>query len=135
MKLILCVSDEMGVLFNERRQSSDIKVVQDVIELASGSRVLAHTYSGKLFAEYPQVVLADDYLTQAGEDDYCFCEKGTPDANQVKSVILYLWNRSYPWDVCRDDVIEMNQFQKTEETEFSGNSHEKITRQIFERIS
>ena len=135
MKLILCVSDEMGVLFNERRQSSDIKVVQDVIELASGSRVLAHTYSGKLFAEYPQVVLADDYLTQAGDDDYCFCEKGKPQAEQVKSVVLYCWNRSYPWDVCLDDVIDMKLFKKAEETEFSGNSHEKITRQVFERIS
>lgn len=135
MKLIICVSDEMGIMFNERRQSSDIQVVQDVMEMASDSCVFAHTYSGKLFAEYPQVILADDYLVRAGVDDYCFFEKGTPEAEQVKSVILYRWNRSYPWDVCLDDVIDMNMFRMTEEVEFIGNSHEKITKQIFERIS
>ena len=34
-----------------------------------------------------------------------------------------------------DKISGMTGTAKTEETEFSGNSHEKITRQIFERIS
>ncbi|MDO4393642.1 MAG: ribonuclease Z [Bacillota bacterium] len=134
MKLILCVSEEMGTMFNNRRQSRDKVVYKDMTELAGETRLLAGSYSAKLFEEYPQVVISEDYLQEAKDGEYCFYEKGDVTGQKVEQVILYCWNRSYPSDVFLGDIIDMNQFEKNDEMELKGNSHDKITRQIFERI-
>ena len=53
MKLIVCVDDCGGVLFNRRRVSSDRLVITDIMAYVGESRLLASEYSMKLFPVIP----------------------------------------------------------------------------------
>ena len=46
---------------------------------------------------------------------------------------IYRWNRHYPSDVRWEPDLAGMGFILTETTEFAGTSHEKITREVYER--
>ena len=45
---------------------------------------------------------------------------------QIEKLIVFGWNRAYPFDFKLD--LDLEQMEKTAEEEFAGYSHEKITR-------
>ena len=52
-------------------------------------------------------------------------------AEKLEGLILYRWNRAYPSDVRWE--LDLSQFALTERAEFSGTSHETITRERYTR--
>lgn len=130
MKVIIIVDDHMGMMFNHRRQSQDREVIQDIIQLTQSSRLLMSTYSSKLFNGYG--IVDDDLLEHACRDDYCFIEDQQILLENIDELILYHWNRLYPADQYLH--IDMNLLEIIETKEFSGYSHDKITRKIYRRI-
>jgi len=52
-------------------------------------------------------------------------------SDRVEAVILYRWNRTYPADLRFDWTP--SDFYLESAVEFPGNSHEKITREIYQR--
>ncbi|MBQ7499461.1 MAG: ribonuclease Z, partial [Clostridia bacterium] len=106
MKIILCVDDRGGILFNDRRLSRDSAVIGDIISLTEDSVLYTDEYSAELFEGLKaDIRICDDPLSKAGEDDFCFIEK-TPLSGYEDSVggyIIYRWNRRYPADVRFDD--------------------------------
>ena len=73
MRLIVCLDDKNGMAFNHRRQSRDRIITETIEELVKGSTLHFSPYSAKLF---PSGVFepSEDYLSRAGEDDFCFVE-------------------------------------------------------------
>ena len=132
MKIALCIDDKNGMTFNKRRQSRDRVLIDDLVKLCSGSRLLMNSYSAPLFADYQDSIeVREDFLDAAGEDDICFVENIDllPYENMITGIILYRWNRHYPSD--RRLTIDLSGFQQASVCEFAGSSHDNITREVL----
>lgn len=130
MNIITCVDDHYGQLFNGRRQSRDIVVINKVYEIVSGNRLLINSFSEKLFPVLPE--MSEEFLDIAKEDDYCFVENVSVAEYlpKIQKVFLFKWNRSYPYDVTFD--IELEKYFSLEHTEeIVGNSHENILLEVW----
>lgn len=132
MILSVCVDDKGGMLFNRRRQSRDRRQQEDLVRWCTGRKLWVNSYSAPLF-EGAQICVAEDFLEQAGAGEICFAENQpvAAFAEKIEAVVLYRWNRTYPADLWFD--LDMTDFTLAETTEFSGLSHETITREIYER--
>ena len=121
MKVIVCVDDGNGMLFNKRRQSQDRVLRDDVQKMTSGQKLWMNAYSARQFQEGSQtgenvtgvsetaaLIVAEDFLRQAGENDFCFVEneKLLPYSDRITEVVVYRWNRSYPGDFHLDSGFE-----------------------------
>ena len=72
-------------------------------------------------------------LEQAGEGEYCFVENTGLQAVEAKieKIIVFWWNRHYPSD--RKFDLDLSKWNKVSEEEFAGYSHEKITKEVYEK--
>ena len=131
MKVIICLDDNGGMLFNNRRQSRDKEVLKDIIDSLKGNKLYASAFSQKLFSDYADsVIIDDDFLTKASENDLCFVEnKPLKSVSGINEIIVYKWNRIYPADFKCD--IDLSKYKLVESIDFKGFSHEKITKEIY----
>lgn len=133
MKVIVCVDDGMGMLFNRRRQSQDSVLRERVLKLTDGKRLWMNHYSAKQFdlAAAPQINVDDSFLTEALVDDYAFVETESLAhyAQWIEEITLYRWNRKYPSDLKFD--LDLTTWKLIKTNEFAGHSHEKITEEVY----
>ncbi len=128
MKLIVCLDDNNGMMFNKRRQSRDRVLVENVLEFCKGEKLYTNEYSAKLFPENTvEMFESIDNI----EEGYCFAENFTVNEEYVEEIIVYKWNRLYPADTYFN--IEPEKWNLVETVEFEGSSHEKITRERYVR--
>lgn len=136
MKIILTLDDDNRTMFNHRRQSRDIAVREKIAELVEGSRLWMNSYSGKLFRDTEtEFDTAEDFLDRAKAGDFCFVENTeiSRAAEKIEEFIIFRWNRKYPGDTGPDILPWENGFFCVESEEFPGNSHEKITMEIWRK--
>lgn len=133
MKVIVCIDDEGGMLFNGRRQSRDPAVVEDIISETQENRLLISPFSEKLFLEKKGVKICKNPLARAKKEDFCFIEELPllPYVDDIDTLIIYKWNRLYPSDKFFDISLTDCGFKLCEASEFEGVSHEKITKEIY----
>ncbi|MCD8224572.1 MAG: ribonuclease Z [Clostridiales bacterium] len=134
MIVVVCVDDKDGMMFNHRRQSQDRLLRADLLTLVGSGRLWMNAYSRKQFTEETgtDIVIAENFLEQAADGDYCFVED--LDAAlwlpRVEAVLVYRWNRHYPADsYLNHQLLEGLAIADTKE--FAGSSHEKITRELY----
>lgn len=135
MKIIVCLDDKNGMLFNRRRQSRDSALRGNVLEMTGSERLWMNSYSAAQFEELPDRVEVDeDFLDKAGENDFCFLENAdiSAYAGQVTGVIIYRWNREYPRDMTFPEKLFSSRWKLVSREDFPGNSHEKITWEVYE---
>ena len=60
MRVIVCLEDKGGMMFNRRRQSRDRVLNADVVKMCQGSRLLIAPYSMLLFEELDASVVCDE---------------------------------------------------------------------------
>ena len=72
---------------------------------------------------------------RAGSGEYCFVEDQDilPYEDELESIILFQWNRSYPADFHFPADILSHGWTMTESEEFEGSSHEKIIREVYKK--
>ncbi len=128
MKLIVCLDENKGMMFNKRRQSRDKILINDILELCKGNTLYTNDYSSRLFPEN-SVIITSNYA-EISENDFYFAENSLPTEN-IGEVIVYKWNRVYPADTFFD--IDLRGYSLVETKDFEGSSHEKITREIYKR--
>ena len=136
MKIIVCIDNDGGMLFNNRRQSRDRVLIEDVIRMTEGKKLYIDAYSKLLFADFcGRYTIDPDMLDNACTDDYCFVENKTLSEHleRIDEITVYRWNRLYPSDFKLDIELERNGFRVCETAEFAGYSHENITKEIFRR--
>lgn len=131
MKIIVTVDNRNGILFGNRRQSRDSVLIQDVLDLSQGKLKIA-PFSSVLF---PEVTPDPDFLDHAEKDDWCFVEDRPlqPWKEQIDQMAVYCWNRDYPATVYLDLDPGKEGWTLLEEKEFSGTSHPRITRRVYQR--
>lgn len=134
MKVIVCVDDKGGVMFNRRRQSQDRVLRERILEMTAGRTLWMNSYSAKMFGNLPSIAVAEDFLDRADEDDFCFVENISITGHEyaVKEIILFKWNRAYPADTYFSFPVEP-EYKLTETCDFTGSSHEKITKEVYTR--
>jgi hypothetical protein len=130
MKIIVCLDERNGMLFNRRRQSSDQVVCQKIIELAKDSLLWMNIYSGKLFSS-EKLNVTEDFLAQAGPGEYCFVENTDVLSyrKQIEKIYVFRWNRVYPADTVFPETLLVG--EKVTVAEFPGKSHAKITLEVY----
>lgn len=131
MKIIVCVDKKNGMLFNFRRQSQDSEILKRISEMSKNTKLWMNDYSAKLFDDSDNICVSENFLHEAGNGEYCFIENIVIPTNGIEEVILYKWNRNYPADTFFDFDFKNNGFKKLNSTDFAGNSHEKITEEIY----
>lgn len=134
MRVILCLDDRNGMLFNHRRQSRDRVVIQDILESQAGKKLWIRPISTVLFQGMKHAFQVEEHLLeQAGHGDWCFVEDLalSPYKGKIESVTVYRWNRHYPADFYLDLDLKKG-WRLIAQTELKGYSHEKITKEIYE---
>ena len=116
-----------------KRQSQDSVLREKVLEIANGSRLLMNSYSAKQFENAENIVVDDDFLKNANQGDFCFVEDKEITTENVESFYIFNWNRKYPGDLFFNVDIKAEGFKKIKKEEFQGNSHDKITLEIYSR--
>ena len=132
MIVILCLDDKNGLMFNNRRQSKDKVVVQDILKLVDGKKLFINSYSESLFRGLESnLIIDDDFLNNATKEDYCFVEDNNLKdfSEKIEKIIVYKWNRIYPSDLKLE--IPIQDWNLIDSFEFAGNSHDKITREVY----
>ena len=131
MKLILCVEENGGMAFHNRRVSKDRVQLENMMEEIKETPFYVSPYSAKMLEEYGfcGYVETTEPDQIAEEDAWYFCEFGEYEVllPKVTEILLYQWNRRYPSNVAFDMQL-LEDYEKTEETEFQGSSHDKITK-------
>lgn len=126
MKLIVCLDENNGMTFNNRRQSKDRVVGERIKEIVCpDKKIYISLKSEKLFEEYGLNYIADEhYLEKAGKDDYCFCEFELPKEADIDEIIVFRWARKYPQDT--SFPYDLNKWKAGIFEVFAGNSHDEI---------
>lgn len=140
MTIIVCVDSRMGQSFHRRRLSKDRVLSARVLDRAQGQVLRMSPYSAPLFfceqGSLPaQVLVGTDYLERAAENDLCFVELEdlTPWLGKAQRIILYRWNRAYPYDLRFPIDLPGEGWRLSASEEFPGSSHEKITEETYEK--
>lgn len=129
MNVIVCVDNNMGVAFNNRRQSKD-RILNEKILLKITGKLKVESYSESLFP-LDRISIVDDVLQETGSGEWCFSEKRSlrGSEGEIEKLMICRWNRDYPSDVHLD--IDLNGWQLLSTEEFTGSSHEKITMEVW----
>lgn len=134
MIVIVCVDDNNGMMFNQRRQSKDHILQKEILHMIGTSKLWMNQYSKKQFTDDSEQIFVDeDFLSKADSHDYCFVENVELSnyVDQIEKIILFKWNRIYPADTYFS--IDLSQWVLDESVDFEGYSHEKITKEIYKR--
>ena len=135
--MIICVAldDNNGMLFNNRRQSQDKILRDNLLNESKSSRLWMNEYSMKQFVEQipENVVVDNDFMDKASIDDYCFVEDVllANYENKISKLIIYKWNRVYPTDMYLDIDLSNGGWNMESTEEFVGNSHKLITKEVW----
>lgn len=128
MKIILCLDKNSGMMFNKRRQSRDIVVIEDINN--NYQPLCRSEYSKELFVD----VIVSDQLLEDDFNGYCFVEdKAVVTLDGIEELIIYHWNRNYPGDMFFKYDLKAEGF-KNKKVNLIGNSHEKITKEEWIRV-
>ena len=128
MTLYVCLDDKNGMLFNNRRQSRDRVVLEDIR------------------ASVPEILTIDSFSEKFITDAGIPCALGEPVPGvhfflenrsasdllpMAERIVVYRWNRVYPSDFRFDG--DLSGFTLESTVEFPGSSHEKITKEVYVR--
>ena len=125
MKIIVCVDNQNGMMFNHRRQSQDCVLRKRILELTGGKKLWMNAYSQKQFLQVNgnmpkeqeqsgqlgqsgQIQADEAFLEKAGPGEYCFVED-------------------------KDVKMDLGSWKLAETQEYAGSSHEKITEERYVR--
>ena len=136
MTVIVCLCDEGGMMFNNRRQSRDRVLIEDISRSCEDGAMFVSSFSAPLFESSTlSCIEVSNPLESAESGDYAFVEnlhlKDYRD--KIEGMIIYRWNRSYPHDFELDVYPSELGMSLDVSYEFAGSSHEKITKEVYKR--
>lgn len=136
MIVAVCIDDNGGMLFNNRRVSRDEGVLRDLAKTAGDRSIYIDEFSAQLFSQANiKYSAGKNFLDTAGADDICFAENTSllRYIDKIDKLIVYCWNRRYPSDFKFD--ADMSLFSLAETYDLIGKSHDKITVNVYERTN
>lgn len=138
MRIIICVDNQMGMMFNCRRQSRDSALCEYLLEHFGKDKLYMTEYSAKLFEQKDLIEIKENIFEDCSLSNYFFIEdpsvfdgSTSGKLQLIDEIVMCLWNRDYPSD--KKFNLDMSAFHLDSETEFAGKSHEKITVRVYRR--
>ena len=134
MTVIVCVDDQMGMIFGGKRQSRDRVMLADMAE--QFGHVWISPFSEKLLSQHGlSYTVSDAPLEMAGDSDAVFVENIDllPYRDKISKIVLYHWGRRYLADERLTLIPKAEGYRLVSTYKFQGSSHEKIKREIYER--
>lgn len=130
MTVIICAGKNGAVMFNDRRCSKDRAVISDIAETFPDKAICVRAYSASLFAGTKVKIIAsfDELL----DTDILFLEDVpfSEISGRTDTLVVYRWDREYPADL---KLTVDNGFTLVSAEAFSGYSHERITKEVYQR--
>lgn len=136
MTAIVCIEDRGGMTFMRRRLSKDRILTEDIVKTVGDGILYISDFSEALFSESDiSVMSVSNPLDSAQGGDFAFIENlGLKSSiEKIERLIIYKWNRRYPFDFSLDIAPEKCGFSLKENYDFKGSSHDKITKEIYEK--
>ena len=136
IKVAITLDDNGGLMFNKRRQSRDKRLIADLCAKTTGF-IYISPYSKLLFEEYQdRIKIADNPLVECPDGSTAFVEGQTLGEyiDDIDELLVYKWNRLYPSDIKIDIDIKSEGFKMHAKYEFVGNSHDKITKEVYRKL-
>lgn len=135
MKIFVCLDEMGGMTFNQRRQSSDRLIRADMLRIIGNKKLFVNSYTVKQFAEGERVIVDDDCLENAKQNDYVFIENMHIGRyiSSVEQIIVYRWKRKYPADFYFDVDLTASDWQLSVSEKITGHSHECIGKEVYVR--
>ena len=132
---VICLDDGLGLSFFGKRQSRDRLLIAELTAWSEGKRLFVRPMSAPLFEGHREVLIDEDPLAACGEGEICFLEalSPAPHLSRIGRLVIYRWNRLYPSDLRFGQDPTALGFRLVLQTEFQGSSHEKITKEVFEK--
>lgn len=130
MIVILCLDNNNGMMFNDRRQSQDRGLREYIAEMTKDDKVYMNVYTEKLYEEIEHPMVSEDFLQKAGKGEPCIVENLPlkPVEDQIEEIVIFRWNKVYPSDQVLD--VDLGEWKLVEEEQVEGSTHE-ITKQIY----
>ncbi len=122
-----------GMLFLGRRVSRDRALIADLARLQEG-RLLCHPFSERYLVSMGlSPVVCEDPLDSAREDDTCFIEglPLLPHIARIARLIVYRFDKVYPFDVSLDINPHAPPFHLSEAQELPGYAHKTLIREVY----
>lgn len=138
MRIILVLDDSNGMLFNRRRQSSDIAVISKIKKIVKEGMLYLNGYSAGQFEDTGIRLCVDEgFLKKAGRGEYCFVEneKLSGVKDDIEGFVIFRWNRKYPGDFMLDVLPEECGMVCISVEDFEGHSHDRITMEVWRKES
>ncbi|MBO5286796.1 MAG: ribonuclease Z [Clostridia bacterium] len=131
MTVIACIDDNNGMLFGGKRQSRDSKVLEDIQR--SFSPVVILPFSEKMIGASGVDYILKDTVDKVRDDETVFLENVDLKTieNRISRLIIYKWNRKYLSDFKFN--LDLGKYERKSVCDFSGSSHDKITREVYEK--
>ncbi|MBO5908379.1 MAG: ribonuclease Z [Clostridia bacterium] len=136
MTVFVCIDDNGGLTFNGRRQSRDSALIKDVATHTDDGVLYINEFSELLFEDSEaSVISVSSPLDSAYPGGYAFVENLplSQHKNKINRLVIYKWNRRYPSDKKLDISPAELKMHLVESYDFPGTSHDKITKEIYER--
>ena len=135
MIVIVCLDEDGGMMFNNRRQSRDKAVTERIRRICKGRRLWMNAYSANLYGnmEDVEILVDEDFPARAGREEMCLTEDRSlkPFADKIEGILVFRWNRRYPADLWFD--LDLSEWERVSAREFAGNSHEQITEEYYKK--
>ena len=114
MIIILCLDNNNGMMFNDRRQSQDRGLREYIAEMTKGEKVYMNAYTEKLYEEINDPVVCEDLLHKAGKGETCIVENLPlkPVIDQIEEIVIFRWNKVYPSDQVLMWILRNGNLQK-----------------------
>lgn len=138
MNIIVCLDDKNGMLFNKRRQSQDKILRLNIKQFIHHKNLFMNNYSYKLFKDIDtgNIKVSEDFLNSSNDGFFLVEDKSLKlYEDKINTLIIYKWNRIYPADLHFDINVNNGSWDLIDCEEFTGSSHEKITREIYRRTN
>lgn len=132
MILIFTLDNQNGVNLAGKRQSKDRAVADRILSLAAG-QLYIKSYTAKFFKNTsvePCYTIIENY-SMVPSNAICFAEEVLPMEmlDAADKIYVFRWNRDYP--SLAQDRLNLDGFNVEVIDEFPGNSHEKITLEVY----
>ena len=135
LTVIVCLDDRNGMTFNNRRQSRDRTLIDELCASHRGV-IYINEYSLPLFEKHrDRVCVSLDPMRDCPDGGAVFAENIplSPYLSEIEQLTVYRWNRIYPRDRTLDLDIPSSGLMLGESTEFTGSSHERITKEVYRK--
>lgn len=132
MIILICLDDKNGMMFHNRRQSQDRGLRAHIRQLVGNSKIYMNQYTRKLYREFSQAFVCEDFLFRAQPGDYCLVENQElcPVEDRIERIIVFRWNKVYPADQILDLSLDAWILESTEEID--GSTH-RILQETYVR--